>query len=474
MQNSEFEKNVQQKMEELRLSPEDVLWDKIEAALPEKKQGRRVFIMLLFMLLLASLGIIILNKEGDENKAAVAAETVSGAKLNKDALNKNAAENSTGGVMPDDNSSDAVIDAATSYGNPQTPTEKNKQPVSIISGKSNYYKRKADYISDAADEITDGATKVSRYAAKTNMRIKAAAVDTTDTAFATEADVLTALPNSPLQIEIKQINPLQERLSKKTVLIPDINAATPAGKYQKANKKNDDKNHWRYGMLVAAGSSGIVNYSSRLSPFYNSNLSSTGGTAVQAQAGAANNPSSNYVLELGLWATKPVNDKWKFATGVNYTMQSNYLMVGNKVDSAVSVNFDVNKSIEASSYYQPGGNTKYVNQYHLLQVPVMVQYRPFKKIPLYTEAGVSTAVLFNSNALVYNYASKTYVTSPQLFNKVLMSVSTGVTADVRIKNVLPFAIGLNVRYGLNSVTNSSYSNQHFSNAMLYLKIPFKK
>jgi len=35
MQNREFEKNVQQKMEELQFTPADAVWYKVEASLPE-------------------------------------------------------------------------------------------------------------------------------------------------------------------------------------------------------------------------------------------------------------------------------------------------------------------------------------------------------------------------------------------------------------------------------------------------------
>ena len=48
MQNREFEKNVQQKMEELQFTPADAVWDKVEASLPEEKKRRWIIYILLF------------------------------------------------------------------------------------------------------------------------------------------------------------------------------------------------------------------------------------------------------------------------------------------------------------------------------------------------------------------------------------------------------------------------------------------
>ena len=62
MQNSEFEKNVQQKMEELKLAPADAVWKKIAARLPEEKKGRRWIIFILLFAVLATGSIIFLNK----------------------------------------------------------------------------------------------------------------------------------------------------------------------------------------------------------------------------------------------------------------------------------------------------------------------------------------------------------------------------------------------------------------------------
>lgn len=480
MQNREFEKDVQQKMEELQLSPADTLWDKIEAELPEKKPRRRIFIILFFVLLLTSSGIILFLKDGKEKNIASNTTTTPGVVLNKDTLTKNSSENKTGGSITTSNSDDAVTAATTLPKNQQALTEKNRQFNSSVTSKSNSPQANVIYNPDSEDKTAVSIKRVSRYASKTKIIIKAPAIrdDAEEETTATEDYMLTALSNRPVSIELKKINPLQNELLKKSSSIPpDVDSALAVNRIQKPDNKKGIRKPWAYGIMIAAGTSGVISKNSGQNFLYNNNSSTSGGIGAQippSQVSSLNNPHAKNTYEIGFWANRPLNAQWRLATGFHYTRQSNYLMVGKKIDSAVSVSFDMNKSIDANSYYQPGGSSKYVNKYDLLQVPIMMQFKPVKRLPLYAETGLTAGVLLNSNALVYNYASKTYVTSPQLFNKIILSVNAGVTADVNLKNVIPFSVGFNVKYGISSVTKTSYGNQHFTNTSLYLKIPFKK
>ena len=67
MQNSNFEKQIHRKMEELKLFPSAGVWDKLEAALPKEKKRRRLIFFLLFAAL--STGTFVwLNKDHDQVK----------------------------------------------------------------------------------------------------------------------------------------------------------------------------------------------------------------------------------------------------------------------------------------------------------------------------------------------------------------------------------------------------------------------
>ena len=63
MQENEFEKQVQQKMDELKLHPSDAVWTKIEAQIKKEKR-RRWMLIFLPVILIGSLygGYVLLNR----------------------------------------------------------------------------------------------------------------------------------------------------------------------------------------------------------------------------------------------------------------------------------------------------------------------------------------------------------------------------------------------------------------------------
>jgi preprotein translocase subunit SecF len=62
MQNHEFEKKMQQKMEELKLAPADAVWEKVEAGLPPEKKRRRWVIFILLFCVIATCSILLRSK----------------------------------------------------------------------------------------------------------------------------------------------------------------------------------------------------------------------------------------------------------------------------------------------------------------------------------------------------------------------------------------------------------------------------
>ncbi len=59
MRENNFEKQVRQKMDELRLNPPDELWQKVSMAITKRKSGRRLSAILFLFLLLISSGVFI-------------------------------------------------------------------------------------------------------------------------------------------------------------------------------------------------------------------------------------------------------------------------------------------------------------------------------------------------------------------------------------------------------------------------------
>src|SRR4051812_14132493 len=68
MQENNFEKQVQQKTDELRLKPSDEVWEKVAASITKKEGGRRVLIALVLLLVLTCSSVfVILQHSGYRN-----------------------------------------------------------------------------------------------------------------------------------------------------------------------------------------------------------------------------------------------------------------------------------------------------------------------------------------------------------------------------------------------------------------------
>jgi hypothetical protein len=243
---------------------------------------------------------------------------------------------------------------------------------------------------------------------------------------------------------------------------------------QKPQPTNSQRK-WQYGIELAAG---IANIKSSLfdnTSVYSNALGSSGGSTAGAFGNTApNKPNSGLAFGFGFYAQKNINARWKFKTGIGYSFQSGIIKVGNKVDSAANFSFDINKSIAASSYYRSGNTVSYKNKSHLLEIPLLFQYRFSKISPFYAEAGPGIVYLLQSDALVYNSISQAYVSDKNIYNKISLSVNAGLGTTLAQKTKFPFTLGFMFKYGAGSLVKNSFGKQHLVSSLFYLRIPIKK
>jgi hypothetical protein len=105
----------------------------------------------------------------------------------------------------------------------------------------------------------------------------------------------------------------------------------------------------------------------------------------------------------------------------------------------------------------------YTNQYHYLELPVLVDFtlNKSKKLPVIWEAGFSFAYLLNTNALYFYPSTEAYYKNIQFFNRTQWNASTALMFgfDMHHGQML---LGPQVQYGLSDILKSSTINpQHF-------------
>jgi hypothetical protein len=485
MQQSDFEKQVQQKMEELKLSPADAVWEKVAAGLPAERKPRRwIFFILLFAGLLTA-SLLPWNKFDTANKQVA---------VNDKAVKENDLQNNT----------------AQNKDRKETPVaakiitaQNNNDGIKIKSGNSSSYKTTvvAKVKSKAKREvavnntlainsiIAKGKTVNTKKALKVKAKLPVAIDDERELiVLPEEKNLITENAKTVVKVgapvavnddvieEAKKLATDSSIISNKDVVISkDTTITTAAGTNQK--KKNSLK--FKYGVRVAAGSGalkkGLLSNTALFSAdagLFNIN---NGFPPLNLQvASKPNNPATGLVFNIGFYAQKDINARWKFSTGLNYAYQSNIIKVGKRVDTAATFRFDASKSLSADNYYKIGDDIKYRNKFHLIEVPLLFQWKLSEKSPVYFEGGPTVSCLISSNALVYNSNSRAYFTDRVVFKKLLLSFTAGAGINLAQNKKLPFSVGYQFGYSASSATKKVFGKQHFVNSMLYIKIPFKK
>jgi Outer membrane protein beta-barrel domain len=485
MQQSEFEKQVQQKMEGLKLSPANAVWEKVAAGLPAEKKPRRwIFFILLFAGLLTG-SFLLWNKFDREDKQVVTNDTA----VKENVLQNNTAQNKDKKEIPP--VAAAIITGQNNNDGIKIKTGGNNDDKKKVSAKVQSKPKSEVAVNNTTDmNVVSGKVKDRKIKTTTKIKTKVpitVAADEQELIVATEEKKLTENAKTvvrivaPAQVDdniiksAKQPGTASSAITNNEVVVNKDTAITTASSKSEKKKAHSQ---WQYGIKAAAGSGALKKDLFGNTPLFTADTRAfnTSGIPPPVQIiPKPNNPVIGLALNVGFYAQKNINARWGFSTGLNYAYQSNTIEVGNRVDSVV--NFypgSLYNSLGTAGYYAGGSTINYKNKFHLIEVPLLFQWSLSKKSPLYFEGGPTVGYLISSNALVYNSNSGAYFTDAAVFNKLLVSFNAGAGINLAQKKKLPFSIGYQFKYSAGSVTKNDFGKQHFVNSLLYIKIPFKK
>ena len=462
MQENNFEKQVQQKMDELSIKPSEELWQKVSIAIAKRKTDRRIFVIIFLLLLLISSGVFITWNQmvdGRTNKAIV--EIAGAGKTNatiqpgddKNLLQNNDSrliEKEEAGVSPIDQQEIAAVTKSPETSALMTGNESNGN--NIVDTKS-------------AEEIDIKKSVGAGY--NSSPRVDVMIVN---------SDVETISEISPVladtqKINIEKIIAYNEQVEKETVGIL-------LGKIECLGSIQKPKKRWELGFNFSAGGVAMQNGVLGVIGLGNADESKsyaayspvTGGSNGSATSPAAT-PSAiepGFGIVLGAFLQKNISSNMNLLFGLNYKRYSSSMMVGARVDSSFLSNMN-----NSSTSYRPGNSTAYKNNFHFLELPVALQFRVTKKqkLPVYIYSGLSIAQLIGSNALQFSAQPGSYYSDNDLFNKTQVNVSAGILFSLSRRAKNPFLLGPDINFSLSEMANSGlYKDRHYS----YLGIVLQK
>ena len=483
MQNKEFEKQVQQKMEELKLFPTAGVWNKVEAALPKERKRRWLVFFFLFAAI-STAALLWLNNDhaSEKNIPPLAQQKNTG--NNQPVINSsNAPDTKTSnGIMNTSNlpSSDVLnrnrIDPAVST-----------KIIAVSTG--NHENHKSIQQTDIPDQTLNDPLPEKNYRekylnqptileslAKMKMTVQSPDIRKEEIEKQVVENSITEKnkPTNQLIIALhsKPSNTVQEKLKLKTAINPKDKADSSAA--VAAVKQPDKKrsNSWEYGIQFGFGIPYTMNGINNT--VFTTNTSSL--TAAPVVVTTVNNqpatPSPGMMFQTGVTVEKNLVGRLNIKTGLTYMFLSNNIQIGNKIDSLSTNGTTTYNNGNGISPYNNGLLPLYNNHFRFIQLPLVVQFNIIKKeqFSLFLEGGASADFLINSNALLYNGATNTYYTNKDLYNRVVYTGLGGIGVKMAQQTRIPVSLGYQFNYGLKPFFKNDETQKHLPVSLVYFRL----
>lgn len=481
MHNNEFERQVQQKTEGLKITPSAGLWDTIEGQLPPEKKRRRPLLWLL-ALLLAGGGAAwwvmgtdhatvtdnppataTSNRPATNNPTTTAHDssrtTAAAHPTLPDPVIKDAAMQSPS-VQQGGNLSVAISSADSNQSQVQRKMSVAEK-IRMRTRPSKAWTIATNGVDDGKDSGKGLPSPKGKTAGQVNIQIAAANATTAISIDSAAATMLPKLPTTIMpMIAVSTPTAQQHQLAQRSFIGPTDAANNRV-------QKKQGKQNWAFGFTAGLGLSKRNDklFSSgdekRLAMVSNG-LSSPGVVFDSTNSGAIKKYKPGLSFHMGLYAKRPIGNRWLLQTGLLYSYLSGRQPAGKEY-----VSFNNNSFVSL-------GNKAYVNKIHLVQVPVELQYQLAQQSKWHLLMGTTLGYLINSNLLVYetNGTSPIYIKGNYLYNRIQLMGHIGTA--IRPKPTSALTWGMRVQYGITTLTKKEVDAQRMIAAQVFCQIPFPK
>jgi Outer membrane protein beta-barrel domain len=450
MQN-DFEKQVKQRLDELKLVPSEPVWTSIEGQIREKKDRRRLLFWLPLLVLLSGGGVWWAwhQKEGDHSM-----------------------------IAPSQRANSLTVRSQERSASSTTPVNQpNTTAIPVGAGEQNRATAKARAAVPSTEQITKRPSRVqlNNEPVRTDLakRSNAAPTETYEkkaehrpASYRQEhSKEKAALVVNPISQDDKQQGLIRFQESRKDQelspsfsrkpmnfidplyrqnVLPSIlplpgeerKIVTPSIHQEvEVTIRRRPRSSW--GITAGVGLSAIR--SGKGLSFINQDDASKSLNAVGLPASNGGGPAISYQpsgqrdhisFAAGLAFTRQLSARWKGSTGLEFRYFSTVMKIGNRrpQDTALNSIFAATYSMAPSGYSSYGGQD-YQNHFSYLALPVAFSYQPLKKWPVQVSAGLSVQYLLHTNALEFNNSSGIYYLDTRAFRKLQWMAQVGLNGQ---------------------------------------------
>ncbi len=462
MEQNNFEKNVQQKMDELKIAPSESVWTNVEKRIGKKDKNRRlIFIIFFLFLFLLSGGYWLINSSKNNQK------------------NNQQISN----VIKKESHGKSTNNEDSSFQKQEINSQKNtgnKDVTSVLSKKIKSTETKSENIKEKVKEPKHGkliaeitAKQVENYGKarnnedsdfELNNQITPKMLEKENENFADKSNenIEDKIDVDSISTQVKSENPTEK-----------IIANNNSGKKKDSTKK--DKNRWNIGFTFSGGESSISTNPLKASYPVADYLSMPQGGIPSYYYYQPSPIKNSTAFVAGIFIEKNISKRGKISFGLSYKYYSLVNKVGIKIDSLLSPSMQYyNVSNPYSSIIS---SHNYRNNFHYLELPLSFELRlnKNKKLPLSWNAGINISELISSNALQFKSNPGVYYNDNSLFNKTQFGLGTGLSLTLFSQQKMPFTFGPYFYYSATSLAdNGLYARKHFNFIGIRTEILFKK
>jgi Outer membrane protein beta-barrel domain len=476
MHDPNFEKTVQQKMEELQFHPAESVWVNIEKAVAGQRRRRALPYFWRFALpvLLAAAvtgGYYFSTRRID---GAAAGVNTAAAKANTTAAGANAAAARANTASPESKASVAApSETAASISRASASADSRRGALTASLRRPDHGSHRGSIKTDFYQAKTTSATMAG---------IKGDEPDVQGNAnHETRETILTVIePHGRRKASFYDLKLADQRQSNavRAAQLNNKRAATAIAGLEKKVRP------WEAGFVAGGGISRLNRLNSAqaaaalsytAASFYRINGSSQGNAYIS-------DVRSDAAFSGGVYLQKAITDRWTFNTGMTLHYYSSGITIGQQVNtyvqaSASFLNPSALTTVPSAAVYSAGNRQSFTNRYYFLELPLNMQWQVNKShlLPLFLEGGFSLARLMSANALLYDSETGVYSKQGNQINKTQLYVSTALMAGLPLHG-LHIQVGPQVQYGLTPIVDGhSLGDQHFFYAGIKLVvIPGKK
>lgn len=466
-----FEKRVQEKLDELRLTPSEPVWKAVEKEIGPEKRRRFPFWIPFIIVMLGGATWWLLGR-GEEEREPVVTVVSTSPKATNEVTTRTV---SPSPIPTGEQQTPQTITTAS-------PTEKNAavnsvQPRKQVNGFEQPVTVQATQASETSDQkiITKNRERSSSsdktvsaktteensttYSSATNkVTSERASIETekgllkttgtpADTAQTISTEFTTTSTSTPVDTVMKK--------SETSADLPQVKKDTTAAKTKLAASKKG----WQKMVTVNVGLSQYAD--GELGQNQRADLNSAPSSGYNN--GMMGNPGPvkrGAAFQVGFGLQKIIHPRWELTIGLQYGHYTTHAKVGEykAIDTAILV---PNGDVALRGYYKNTNQQDFTIRYGILEMPVSIGFRPLARLPLTLSAGATYGRVLHANALQFDRWANIYYTDKEATKKAQFAGFASLQYAVLNKAAWRLDAGPLVQYHFSTLHENSNDKRLF-------------